>query len=166
MCPRLRPLRPLRWLQRGLIVASLAAAPAWAVGADERTGEPCGGIASHLQGTGIACQDAQFQRLDARLQELHGQHGRNSTSDAARAADLADHIRWQRAAMAFCAGVATTEPLPTYAAALLDCAVSVLQDRVATLEDRQHSIALPAEEPRALVFTPQPDHRTQPPARR
>ncbi len=149
--------RPSRWLQMGFVVTSLAGASAWAVDANERTPLACGGVTSHLHETGSGCAEAQFHRLDARLQDLLVQRERLSTSDAARATGRAEHVRWQRVAMAFCAGVAATEPMPTYAAALLDCAASILKDRVATLEDQQRSNAALREQPRASALPPQPD---------
>jgi hypothetical protein len=80
------------------------------------------------------CIEREIERLTARLQDLveKALHGPSSIGKPRTAAE---HDRWLQSATMFCSGIATTEPIPTFEAALLDCFASVLSDRVATLED-------------------------------
>ncbi len=131
-------MRRFRWLVRWLAAALMAAGvvPAW--GNDAQT--PAVGIcrsaaqASPIDAT--ACLESALRRLDARLHGLLEQRAR-AVSDTT----VAEHDRWHRAATTFCTGIAATEPMPTYEASLLDCAVSVLADRVASLESERLSSA-------------------------
>ena len=132
-----------RRMKKWAVIALIGGAASSAFGTDvhSQNFDACRRAANRSAADPSACFAAEFNRLDAHLQILLKRHERAFASDANANALLADHDRWQRAAIDYCAGVAATEPMPSYEAALLDCSVSVMADRVATLEDAQRSIS-------------------------
>ena len=127
-------MRRSRWLVRWLAVALMAAGvgPAWGDDVENPEFGICRKTAQASPTDATACFESALRRLDARLHGLLEQRAR-----AVSYATVADHDRWQRVATTFCAAIAATEPMPTYEASLLDCAVSVLADRVASLESER-----------------------------
>jgi hypothetical protein len=82
---------------------------------------------------GATCLEGELKQLTERLQRLVEKELHEPSLQRPRTP--AGHDQWLQSAMMFCSGIATTEPLPTFEAALLDCYVSVVSDRIATLED-------------------------------
>lgn len=123
------------WIKCWVLVAAVAAPPALGDDLHRHDVDACRRAADRVGADPSACFAAELRRIDQRLQNLLDQRARGLSSASTRDRMFAAHDRWQHAATAFCAGVAASEPMPSYTAAMLDCAVSLLADREATLRD-------------------------------